>query len=152
MCVVDPGATKTVGSVAALEHVMAANQRAKGRSGVQAVDQSLRPTFSFGNSTTNQCLSTLNLELQADGKAGSLAVHALEAGSGPILLSIATLRKLGAVIDYETDTAVFRTLNPKKIVQLSRSATGHQLLPLASDWYANSLEAKTEVPGLMAYC
>ena len=119
MCVVDPGATKTVGSVTALEHVMAANQRDRGRSGVQAVDQQTRPTFSFGNSTTNQCLSTLSLELQADGKAGSLAVHALDAGEGPVLLSIATLRKLGAVIDYETDTAVFRTLNPRKVVPVS---------------------------------
>ena len=152
MCVIDPGATKTVGSVTALEHVMSANQKSKGYSGVQSVDQTTRPVFSFGNSTTNQCLSTLSLELQADGKAGSLAVHALNAGSGPILLSIATLRKLRAVIDYETDTVVFRALNPRKIVQLSRSVTGHQLLPLTSDWYANSYEAKTEIPGLKAYC
>ena len=40
---------------------------------------------------------------------------------------------LGAVVDCEHDLVVFRKLDDKKTMALERSATGHQLLPLAED-------------------
>ena len=37
------------------------------------------------------------------GQMGSLKVHALDQGEAPVLLSVQSLRGLGAVIDYEHD-------------------------------------------------
>ena len=48
-------------------------------------------------------MSTASLEVQADGKPGQVQVHALDAGAGPVLFSIESLRALGAIIDFSED-------------------------------------------------
>ena len=63
----------------------------------------------------------------------------------PILFSVETLRSLGALIDFEHDLIVFRHLSNERIIQLERSSSGHQLLPLAQDWHQGS--QKTNAPG-----
>ena len=108
----------------------------------------IRPVFGFGNSSRDQCISTAKLSIQADQKPGHLRIHALDKGEGPVLFSIESLRSLGAIIDFSEDLVVFRQLNDRKLVQLERSSTGHQLLPLTSDWYDNAMEAKSAIPGL----
>ena len=79
---------------------MEINQSQKGHPGVSEVDLEDRPTFGFGNSSRNQCVSTAALKVSADGREGLLRVHALDQGEGPLLFSIHTLRALGAVIDF----------------------------------------------------
>ncbi|CAE7880761.1 unnamed protein product [Symbiodinium sp. KB8] len=98
MAVIDGGATQTIGSVKALEAVLAKNRQKYGTSGLKGVNVDEPPTFSFGNSTENRCLSTAQLHVQANGGAGELRVHTLECGESPILLSIQTLRSLKAQI------------------------------------------------------
>ena len=78
------------------------------------------------------------MRITAAGKNGDLTIHTLDKGEGPILLSIATLRALGAVLDFEADMVVFRNLDPGKVVALERSATGHQLLPLSEDLFSGA--------------
>ena len=146
--VLDGGATKTLGSVRALERIMELNQEVRGENGLASLDLSERPTFGFGNGAVNQCVSTAALKIQADGKDGRLSVHALDSGEGPVLFSIASLRALGAVVDFEEDLIVFRRLNDKKVIQLERSNTGHQLLPMTKDWYESSFETAKPVPSL----
>jgi hypothetical protein len=149
--VIDGGATKTIGSVYALEKIMSLNQRKTGKTGVLAVDTDECPVFGFGNSTEERCVSTLALGLRADGREGQLKVHALDRGSGPVLISIDTLRKLGAIIDFQSDVACFRALNDRKLVSLERSATGHQMLPLTEDLLANAVDLEKPVPSLKSY-
>lgn len=149
--IIDGGATRTLGSVQAVERVMALNQATKGHTGLHRVDGEDRPTFGFGNSSTNQCLSTAWLQIQAGGKSGQLKIHTLDQGASPILFSIETLRSLGAVVDYENDSVVFRQLDPSKVIKLERSCTGHQLLPLTDDWFQNSFKASEPVPPLKHY-
>lgn len=106
----------------------------------------------FGNSTRNQCLSTAAFKIKkADGRSGQLQIHTLDHGDGPVLFSIASLRALGAIIDFSEDLVVFRQLSDKKIIPLERSSTGHQLLPLTSDWYENAKEASHSVPSLRSF-
>ena len=50
----------------------------------------------------------------------------------PILASIAALRGLGAVVDFEADVAVFRSIDPWQAVELERSPAGHLLLDLVN--------------------
>ena len=91
------------------------------------------------------------MDLQANGKSGMLKIHALNKGTGPVLISVSTLRALGAVIDFENDLLVLRRLDPKKIIQLQRSSTGHQLLDLTADLFEGAGVATTAVPDLSSY-
>ena len=87
-------------------------------------------------------------QIMAEGREGHLKVHTLDRGEGPILFSIETLRSLGAIIDFEHDLIVFRKLSDERVIQLERSSSGHQLLPLTKDWYRESQKTSTRVPSL----
>ena len=105
-----------------------------------------RPIFGFGNSSRNQCASTAQLEVPLDGRMSTLKVHALDEGSAPILLSIDSLRKLGAVIDFGSDRAVLRAVDPRKLIRLERTAAGHQVFPLTEDALARALTMEQPLP------
>ncbi|CAE7437247.1 unnamed protein product [Symbiodinium sp. CCMP2456] len=146
--IIDGGATRTLASVHALECLMRQNEALHGDARIHNVDVENTPTFGFGNSSSDRCVSTVNVGLKADGKDGEITIHPLNKGEGPILLSVATLRNLGAVLDFSNDLVVFRRLNKKKIIKVGRSATGHQTLSLKDDLYANAEEATQEIPSL----
>ena len=140
--VIDGGATRTVGSIEALEKVVALNQARHGEPGVEKIDFSDRPVFGFGNSSRNQCASTASLRVPLAGQHGTMKVHALDQGEAPILLSIHSLRQLGAIIDFEADMAVFRNVDPCRMIPLERSSAGHQVMPLTEDIYAKAKQLK----------
>ena len=144
--VVDCGATKSLGSVRALERIMALSTN-----GVSDVDVRNKPTFGFGNSSEDTCVSTLHLRLNADGRPGLLRVHALDKGQAPVLLSIDTLKSLKAIIDFEDGSIVFRGVDPTKVKSLEQSSTGHLLLPLTGDILEGAFKTKCPVPGLMEF-
>ena len=151
MGVIDGGATKTLASVQALEALMRKNQDLRGDTGIQEVDTEVRPVFSFGNSSSNRCLSTAHMSISAGGKPGIMKIHTIDAGHGPLLISIEALRSLKAIIDFSTDQAVFRNISDKHVVQLQRSATGHQLLPMTNDLLAHSQVANRAIPSLQSF-
>lgn len=124
------------------------NTLKRGVTGVGSVDFGDRPVFGFGNSSKNQCASTTDLEVPLGGATGSLRVHALDQGSAPILLSIHSLRKLGAVIDFEHDLAIFRHVDPSRMIHLERSSAGHQVMPLTEDVYDQSIKLEQPFPSL----
>ena len=150
-CVIDGGATRTLGSVKAVEMVLRKNMNLHGEDRVRHVDTEDKPTFGFGNSSEGQCISTIHLGVTAANKPGNLVIHTLDEGEGPILFSIDALRKLGAIVDFHEDLIVFRALDPTKIVQLQRSQTGHQLMDLTADIFATARGTKTPVPSLKEY-
>ena len=149
--VIDGGATKTLGSVEAIQAVMDLNKEKHGSNRVKTIDLDNKPTFGFGNSSQDTCISTADLQLTADNRPGELQVHALDKGQGPILVSIHTLRKLKAVIDFEADLMVLRGLNSQKLIPLQRSAAGHQLISLTDDLFKDAITCKSQVPGLKDY-
>ena len=148
--IIDGGAARTLGSVTAIESVMGLNQQSHGEDGLK-LDPSERPVFGFGNSSSDQCLSTAWLKVQAAGKEGELKIHTLDKGSGPVLFSIETLRSLGALIDFENDLAVFKKISSTQVIPLERSCTGHQLIPLTEDWYRKAHHVSQAVPSLKDY-
>ena len=149
--ILDGGATRSIGSVTALEKLMELNQNQKGRAGLKHVDGDQCPTFGFGNSSSDRCLSTAWIEVAAGGREGELKIHTLDRGNSPILFSIEALRSLGAIIDCKEDLVVFRSLDATRVIELERSCTGHQLLPLVEDWFTQSKQAKTAIPSLKAF-
>eukprot|EP00439_Symbiodinium_sp_Y106_P036380 s3875_g4.t1 len=60
-----------------------------------------------------------------------VAVHELP--GQPVLMSIKSLRALGAVIDYDRDEMILKKVNSKKVVKLERADSGHQLFPMVTD-------------------
>ena len=150
--IVDGGATKTIGSVYAMEKIMEENMRKHQDGRILEVDTTDKPVFGFGNSTQDQCMSTAQLRIMAESQPGTLKVHTLDRGQGPLLLSISTLRALKAVIDFDEDLIVFRGLNDKKIIQATRSAAGHQLLRMTEDLYSGAFDCDQRVPSLREFC
>ena len=75
-----------------------------------------------------------------------MKVHALDQGSAPILLSNHSLRPLGAVIEFENNLAIFRHVDPSRLVPLERSSAGHQVMPLTEDIYQNAVTLKEPMP------
>ena len=150
--VVDGGATKTLGSIHALEAIAEENLRKHQSSRVLEVDTKNTPVFGFGNSSRDKCISTAKMKIEAGDREGVLSVHALDKGKGPVLLSIATLRALKAVVDFDEDLIVFRQLDDTKIIQAERSLAGHQLLPLTDNLYSKSYTSDVPVPSLRSFC
>ena len=146
--VVDGGATRTLASIEAMEAIMKINEAKHGCTGLAELNMDEKPVFGFGNGSENRCASTAQLKIHANQQPGRLRVHCLDHGDGPLLLSVDSLRSLGAIIDFEHDLICFRKLDPKRLVRAERSATGHQLLDMTEDWYKDSVSTQTEVPSL----
>ena len=151
MAVVDGGATKTLSSIKAIENIMKINLKTKGAHGLVGLDMQERPVFSFGNGTQDKCASTVKLQLEAEAKKGSLTVHCLDKGEGPLLLSIDALRKLDAIIDCKNDLICLRALDPHRLIKVERSQTGHQLLSMTSDLFKNAAHSALPIPSLSEY-
>lgn len=146
--IVDGVATRTIGSVEALAKVVELNEKTRGVSGVREVDMNDRPIFGFGNSSRDRCSSTASLDVPLDGRTSTLKVHALDKGCAPVLMSIHSLRKLGAVIDFSSDKAVFRSIDPCKVIQLECTTAGHQVMPLTEDAMKSAKRLQQPLPSL----
>ena len=145
--VLDGGATRTIGSIEALQENLAnINVEKRGHTGIEKVDLSEKTVFGFGNSSKNQRASTASVSVPMGGKLGMMKVHALDQGSAPILLSVHSLRQLGALVDFENDLAVFRHVDPTRVIQLERSSAGHQIMPLTEDVYQSAKQLSRAVP------
>lgn len=72
--VIDRGATATLGSVSAVESLMALNQARCGDDRV-SVDPEIRPVFRFGNNGTKLCLSTVDLGVDLGDRKGKMQDH-----------------------------------------------------------------------------
>ena len=135
--ILDCGATKSLGSVYALEQVMRLSQN-----GVSQVDTNNRPVFGFGNSSEDKCVSTLHLNLQAG---------ALDKGTAPVLLSVATLKALGAIVAFGESTMVLRQVDPQRLLTLEQSRAGHLLLPLVGDILDKAVPMQDPIPPLSQF-
>ena len=138
MAVLDPGATKTMGSVYAVDRLMTKYQKEHGHSNIIKIDTEERPVFGFGNSMQSKCVSTAYLKVPRAQAPIQMKVHVLDEGKAPVLLSIDSLRRLGAIVDFSKNEAIFTSLDPKRLVHLQQSQAGHQLLNLGRDIFEGS--------------
>ena len=137
--IIDPGATSSVGSVEALEQIGRINLEKYQRDGIE-VDVTNTPSFRFGNNGKTTCMSTATVNVPLDGQLGQMKIAVHEIPGQPVLLSIAALRKLGAVIDFEKNEMVMRKVNPSAVVKLEEAPNGHQLFPLTEDLWKSAVQ------------
>ena len=131
--VIDSGATETVGSLEAIEAVVSMRRSRYGMENVRVFPEAKR-SFRFGNAQQETATSYVEVPQTLAGRPVSLGVFALDVPRIPILLSIRTLRKLGAEINFQRRTIVFQAVDPGVTVGLQESASGHLLLDLVHDW------------------
>lgn len=130
--IIDSGATASLGSIQALEAVMMQNLEHQGNSKMH-IDPSNRPVFRFGNGQSRGCVSTAQLGVQAGAQVGRMTVHVHDVPNQPVLISRRALENLGAVIDFDQKQAVYKRVDPTKIVPLREAENGHLLMPLTGD-------------------
>ena len=142
--VVDTGATETVGSLDAIDHIM---QKRSAVFGQERVDISMSRTkkFRFGNAEEKRSESYLLLPQQVAGHAMSLGVFTLDVPNVPILLGMRTLRKLGAHIDTVQPAMILTRIFPGTRIPLIRATNQHLLLDLCADWTQASIGREVEV-------
>ena len=90
--------------------------------------------FKFGNGGTQRAASFVELPQVIGGTKVALGVHAIDAPGVPLLLSVRTLRRMGAVIDTERNMMQLRKFS-EEWIQLKQSSNEHLLLDMTCDWY-----------------
>ena len=136
--VLDTGATETVASLEAIDEVMR-RRREKYPNEQVLVHPERHRAFRFGNGQSRTAESYVEIPQLLDGKEVRLGVHTLDVPEVPVLVSIQTMRKLGAVISTAGDFVVFEKVNPNVQVPLVQSRSGHLLLDLTTDWMSAGL-------------
>jgi len=66
----------------------------------------------------------------------------------PILISMKTLEKLGAIIDVQGQRMVLANVAPDFKIPLGKSHAGHLLVDLTSDWLRAGQHLKTQFAGV----
>ncbi len=131
--VIDCGATESISSLEALEEIMTLRARKYGVEDFTVHQQ--RRAFRFGNGEMKKAESYVEIPQTLAGHAVSLGVHALDAPGVPLLLSVKTLRVLGAVVDFEKDMLCCKRIDEDHWIPLKRASNGHLLLDLTRDWF-----------------
>ena len=140
--VLDCGATKTFGSIKALEKIVEKQRDAGLDTSCVTVDVTDRPNFGFANGAAEKCSSRATLPLQADGRLGTVASYALNTKNNryvPLLGSVDFMKRAGAIIDFETGIGCFKKISFGKLIKLKRISTGHLCIDMTRDLYGNKL-------------
>ena len=131
--VVDTGATETVGSLEAIEHVMERRASVFGQEKV-GLNCRKKKRFKFGNAQEQESASFILLPQRIQGTSTSLGIYTLDVPGVPILIGIKTLSRLGALVDVNEPSLIFRKNFPGIRIPLVRGQNGHLLLDLCRDW------------------
>jgi hypothetical protein len=90
--------------------------------------------FKFGNGETKMAESFIELPQTLAGQSIRLGVHTLDAPGVPLLISVKTLTRLRAIVDFEDATICFKQMSTERWLPLKRARNGHLLLDLIQDW------------------
>jgi len=134
--VLDLGATETVGSLEALEALMAMRSHIHGNSEPVEVftGPSSKKPFRFGNGGVQFSSSYVLVPQRLGEQLVMLGLYTIDAEKVPILIGMKTLVKLGAVIDVYGQWMVLSHVSPEVKIPLAKSKAGHLLVNLTMDW------------------
>ena len=124
MGLLDGGATDSLGGWPAVEGVIARSIALFGRDGVE-VDPGKSKSFQFGDGKVEPCLSAVRAAVQPLGIPSDFACHVANNETTPILVSVDSMERMGAIINYGAGTAIFEALNPNETVALYKSSGKH---------------------------
>lgn len=151
--VLDLGATETVGSLEALETLMALRSQAAGQAEQVEVfyGPSSQKPFRFGNGGVQLSSSYVLIPQKLGDQTVLLGLYTIDAEQVPILLGMKTLVKLGAVIDVSGRWMVLASVSPEVKIPLAKSRAGHLLVNLTEDWLTQSQPLQDDMKSSAAY-
>ena len=130
----DTGATESVSSLAALEFIHLRRTELLGHGNHVTVIPGPQKMFRFGNGSLQFSESYVHLKQTVGPHEIDLGVFTLDSKGVPLLIGVRTLERLGAIIDVHQSILVLKTVDPRLVIPLRRSRTGHLLLDLCSNW------------------
>jgi len=139
--VIDCGATRSLGSILALEDLAAINQQ-KSEPATIKVDPADNSSFKFGSGATKQTSSRASLGIVAAGRAGHVKMYALDTEKKyvPMLGSMEVLMASSAVIDFRRGVALVTELDPDRVTRLERLSSNHLAFDLTRDIYEDQVD------------
>ena len=146
--VIDGGATSSLGSEEAMQAIANLNWAKHGSDGIEILPHEA-PLFRFGNNGQQACMATALLQTPVGDKAAKMRIHLHDIPGQPVLLSVKSLRSLGAIIDFERDEAIFRRLDPTRVARLETTESGHQLFPLVENVLQGAQQRRTPFRSLI---
>lgn len=81
-------------------------------------------------------------------KVGKMTIHAHEIPNQPVLVSVKSLKALGAVVDFGNNEVIYRQACPKSAVPLETAKNGHLLMPLTGDLLAGARKRASDFKSL----
>ncbi len=124
MGLLDGGATDSLGGWPAVEGVIHRSIALFGRDGVE-VDPGKSKSFQFGDGKVEPCLSAVRAAVQPLGILSDFTCHVANNETTPILVSVDSMERMDAIINYCAGTAIFEALNPNETVALYKSSGKH---------------------------
>ena len=131
--IIDSGATDSIGSLEALEQIMNIRTRRYGQEEIRVHERQKK--FRFGNGESKKAASYVEIPQQVNGQTINLGIHALDAPGVPLLISVKTLSKMQAVVDFGKSRMCLCSVSPTCWIPLKKVANGHLLIDLTQDWF-----------------
>ncbi|CAK9032487.1 Uncharacterized protein SCF082_LOCUS20096, partial [Durusdinium trenchii] len=141
--VLDTGATESVSSLAALEFIHLRRTELLGHGNHVTVIPGPQKMFRFGNGSLQFSESYVHLKQTVGPHEIDLGVFTLDSKGVPLLIGVRTLERLGAIIDVHQSILVLKTVDPRLVIPLRRSRTGHLLLDLCSNFWMEGQESSS---------
>ena len=134
--VVDSGATRSCGSIAALERLQnhfldISNGEFDG---VTEFDDTQKVNFKFGNGATMESLGVAKIATTTNGQLGTIPVHVLDTGDRyvPLLAGLDWLEELEAELNFKR-AVLHTTMGDIKLKRAGPGSTGHYVIDLKND-------------------
>ena len=81
------------------------------------IDRSDWPKYTLADGRSERSVGAAEFEVQAGGQPGVMRVHSLPIDESPLLIGMSTLRRMGAVIDFDRALAIFKRVAPGRIAK-----------------------------------
>lgn len=147
MGVLDCGATETIGSISSIEALFEDRVQHLGLQTCTIETESKR-RFRFGNGEGRNASSEATLRLTAAGHPLDLKINTFDVDNVPILLSVKTMERFGAVVDFKNGQAIFEALDPAKVVRLHRARNGHLMVDVRGDLMDSAPSTRPTASGI----
>ena len=90
----------------------------------------------------------MQLGVDMGSKSGQMQIHVHDVPDQPILVSVKSLKALGAILDFSRNEVIYTKVCDRSVVPLQVAANGHLLMPLTGDLLAGSHQRATSFKSL----
>ena len=146
---IDCGATRCMGSWKELDGLERMNEQLYG-SPCSSLDRTRKTWYTFADGERPQSERVVAFQVNVGGKMSNCKIAYLNATGVPILLSVQSISKMGAIMGFSTGATFFRSLTDQVFAQLEQEANGHLYVSLVKDMLSQSICDEDQLLGFQA--